>query len=711
MLYCDQQTYKDLEFGVILQLMESFCQQPTAKSRVKALAPLKDREFLITALHQVNELLQIRNEGLRFPFLEFEELNQEIKMLPIHNASLPQESFVKLIDASQLINRLLYFFDKQEDLYPNLSALFHDVYYTKEIIDAIEKVFDKRGTIKDDASKELFAIRQRLKSVTQQINRNFDREMRKWEKAGYLSDTRESYNENRRMLAVLSTHKRQIGGNVSGSSKTGNVTYIEPQSNILLNAELEQLQDDERKEIYKILQVLTAEIAGFLPLIKRYNEVLIDFDFINAKCKLALKLEGVLPGISLEERKLNLIDAYHPVLKLSNDALKKSTIPQHIAMDKFSRMLVISGPNAGGKSITLKTVGLLQLMLQSGLLVPVHENSTMCFFDALLTDIGDNQSIENELSTYSYRLKRMNYFLEVANRNTLLLLDEFGTGSDPELGGALAEVFFETLYNKKCFGVITTHYGNIKLKADKLKNAVNGCMLFDTETLQPLFKFSLGQPGSSFTFEVAQINGIPLSLIDEAKEKLDHKKVEMDRLLTELQKEKSYLSRLNKEHIEAQELAEESRNYFEESKDKLDEKLTQLKARAEQDAKFISLGKKLQTFIDTYKPKGKGKNVNAPLLEEVKKYIAKEKAKIEEVKREEQLKRQVKKQKQPKKAKAKADKDPYQQQKIKVGSTVKMLATKQKGVVEEMNGNDVTVTFGFMRLKVGLDKLMFVNDL
>lgn len=707
MLKCDEQTLNDLEFDAIRQLLEEYCVGPTALEKVKKLRPDLPPNELMTSLYQVKELTNIRREGYHFPLLEFEELNYEIKMLPIKNATLPKESFVRLRLASQLANQLIYFFDKREEEFPNLYALLYDVYFTKEIIDLIEKVFDKKGEIKDDASPELFSIRQQIKSVQKQINRNFDKELRKWIKAGFLSDTKETYHDNRRLLAVLSTHKRQIGGQISGSSKTGGVTYVEPSSNIPLNAELDQLHDDERKEIFKILRQLTNECASFLPLIKRYQEVLTAFDFIQARAKLALRMNGELPAI-LEEQRFELIDAFHPVLKLKNEAQAKTTIPQHIAMDKFSRMLVISGPNAGGKSITLKTVGLLQVMLQSGLLVPVHPNSKMCFFQSLLTDIGDNQSIENELSTYSYRLKRMKYFLEVANRKTMLLLDEFGTGSDPELGGALAEVFFETLYNKKCFGVITTHYSNIKLKADKLQNAINGCMLFNTETLQPLYKLSLGQPGSSFTFEVAQINGIPMDLIAQAKDKLDGKKVEMDRLLTDLQREKSYLSRLNKEHIEAQELAEKSRLQFESSRQKLEEKLSAIRAKAEQDSKFIALGKKLQSFIHSYKTFGKGKNPNQTLLAEVKKYIAVEKAKIEEAKKEELLKKQANAK--VKKKKSSPVKDPYQQRKIKVGSAVKMISSKQKGIVEEINEKEVVVAFGFMRMKVGLDKLMWVED-
>ena len=554
----DTQTLKDLEFDTLREWLSAFAIGETAHKRLQELVPIESFDTIKKELSKVNELREIRTEGEPFPSLDFDELLSEIKLIPIENASIQLEGFMRIHRASQLTNALLYFFDKREKDYPLLNEIVNEAYFTTEIIEAIEKIFDRFGNVKDDASKELAEIRDRIKTLRKQINRNFEKEVRRLQKDNVLGDTSETFINERRVLTVLSNFKRRIPGSVVGSSNTGNMTYIEPQINIELNNELELVLDDERKEIFRILQVLRRELRGHLPLITAYQYVMTEIDFVNAKCKLAIELDCSLPAIQ-EERKIELIDAYHPILWKANKAQKKKTHPQQVKMDKFSRMLVISGPNAGGKSITLKSIGLIQVMLQSGLLVPVHENSKMCFFQSILSDIGDNQSIENELSTYSYRLKRMKSFLDIANKNTLLLLDEFGTGSDPDLGGALAEAIFEAFYNKKCFGVITTHYANIKLKADKLKNAVNGCMLFNTETLEPTFRFSVGQPGSSFTFEVAEINGIPKELIEEAKLKLDSKKVEMDRLLNELHKEKTYLERLNKEHIEAQEIAQKSK--------------------------------------------------------------------------------------------------------------------------------------------------------
>ncbi len=705
----DEQTVKDLEFSTIREWLVGYSIGATARQRLSNLTPSNRFSDVKLELDRVNEFLAIRTVGENFPALDFEELLPEIKLLPIHNAVLSQDGFARLTIASQICNSIIYFFDKREKEYPLLSHLLKDAYYSTEIIDAIEKVFDRRGVVKDDASPFLYEIRQELKAVKIQINKNFDREMRKHLKENILGDTKEAFVNDRRVLTVLSTHKRKIPGTVVGSSKTGSLTFIEPIVNVPLNNEFELLSDDEHKEIYRILQVLTRDIAHLLPLIKEYQSILTEFDFINAKTKLALELNCCLPAIE-DDMKIELINVVHPILWKNNKALGKKTLSQYLYMDKLSRMLVISGPNAGGKSITLKTIGLLQLMLQAGLLVPVDPNSKMCFFQQVLTDIGDNQSIENELSTYSYRLKRMKHFLEVSNRRTLLLLDEFGTGSDPDLGGALAEVFFENLYNKKSFGVITTHYANIKLKADQLKNAINGCMLFDTETLEPLYKFSLGQPGSSFTFEVAQINGIPMELIEDAKTRLDVRKVSMDKLLGELQREKTYLERLNNEHIEAQELAQKAKNDYLEKKGRFEEKLKTQQETIEINNKYINLGKKLKQFIDRYQAKNKKKDANKPLFDEISKYISLEKNKIEVVKQAEKIKKEEN-QKLPitKRKKQIIERDEFERAKIKLGSIVKLISTKQSGTVDEINGEMITVLFGFMRMKVEKEKLMWVK--
>jgi DNA mismatch repair protein MutS2 len=704
----DQQTLRDLEFDEIRNWLMQFAIGPSARKRLEALAPSNNFDEIENELLRLNEFKQIRTEGESFPALDFEELLAEIKLLPIRNAVLQQEGFVRITRASELVNQIIVFFDKRTQDYPHLYGLLKSVYFTRELIESIEKVFDRKGNIKDDASTELALIRQQIGKIRNQINKNFEKELRKHLKEGWLGETKEAYVNERRVLTVQSTHKRKIGGAVVGASKTGSLTFIEPAINVPLNNELELLLDDERKEVFRILQELTREIAHHIHLIEAYQDLLVELDFIHSKTKLAIELNANLPGI-VRSTCIELIDAFHPLLWRNNKAHGKTTLPQTLSLNPNNRMLVISGPNAGGKSITLKTIGLLQIMLQSGLLIPVHSNSKFCFFQQVLSDIGDNQSIENELSTYSYRLKRMKYFLTVANKRTLLLLDEFGTGSDPELGGALAEVFFEELYQKKSYAVITTHYATIKLRADRLTNAVNGCMLFNTETLEPLYRFSIGQPGSSFTFEVAQMNGIPLDLIEKAKAKLDGERINMDKLLSELNREKMYLQRLNNDHIEAQELAEKARLSYQERKDKFEERLKTQQDFIERNNIFLNTGKKMKAFIDRYQTTTRKKDANKPLLEEVRKYLMVEKAKIDEAKRKVELMKPVAAKPVRKNAKKAAVIDTCQRDKIIVGSTVKMIETRQSGTVEEIKGHLLTVTFGFMRLKVEREKLMWIS--
>ena len=697
----DSQTLNDLEFELIREWLESFCVGPSAKLRAQKLTPGNRFKQIRMDLNRLNEFKSIRMHGEKFPALDFEELETEIRLLGIQQAVIPIEGFRRLYQASDLVNHLIQFFDKALFQYPLLKELTNDVYFTKEILTEIDKVFDRSGNVKDDASPELKEIRGRIKTLRVQINRNFDRELRKYNKDKVLGETLEGFINDRRVLTVQSTFKRKVPGNIHGSSKTGSLTFVEPVINVPLNNELEFLFDDERKEIHRILQVLTSTIAHFKPLIEAYQVLLVQLDFINAKCKLALDLNANLPAIG-QTTGFEIKDAFHPILWKSNQASGKPTFPQTVSMSPSSRLLVISGPNAGGKSITLKTVGLLQMMLQAGLLVPVQENSIMCFFGTILSDIGDNQSIENELSTYSYRLQRMKYFLEVANHQSLLLLDEFGTGSDPELGGALGEVFFEQIYQLKSFGVITTHYGNIKLKASELPHAQNGCMLFNEKNLQPLYQFSIGQPGSSFTFEVAQMNGISKELIEDAKSRLDQKKVKLDTLLNSLQKERNQLLEKSRKFDRVSTEAIRAKAEYESKESKLDSRLTQVNQVTEVNSKQLQAGKKMLQFIERFNAKSRKKDVNTVLFQELTQFLRMEKSKTE-IKKQETVAPKKPTKKQQEKV------ETYQQELIEVGCQVQLIQTNRIGIVEEMKGKQLSVIFGQARIKVSLDKLRFLK--
>ena len=706
MYYFDEKTSTDLEFDQIKVWLTDACQTETVADRMGQLQPFREQQKVAESLNLTHDLQLIRNRGLQFPRLTLEELKEELKMLSISGSVLQIKSLIKLLDASLMVNELFLFFKEDKESYTHLQGLMGTAFYTKEIEKEMDKVLDKHLQIKDDASPILKGIRQSMQSCRKQINRNFDRALRSAMGSGYIDPTKESVIDNRRVLTVMSSYKREVQGRVMGGSKTGSLTYIEPQVNRALNFELDQLVDDERKEIHRILKQLSDFFRLHYPLLEEYQKIIYAFDEVNAKEKLARLIDGVKPGINTTNQDTYLNEAYHPILYVKNVAAKLKTIPQTFELKKENRLLVISGPNAGGKSITLKTMGLLQLMFQSGLMVSVNPKSKMAFFDYILSDIGDNQSIENELSTYSYRLQRMNFFLKKTSSKTLLLLDEFGTGSDPDLGGALAEVFFETIYKDGCFGVITTHYANIKLKASELPEAVNANMLFNRTTLSPEFQLSMGQPGSSFTFEVAQKNGIPHDMIEQAKAKVDEQKIHFDELISDLQRDKSVLQKLKKESFQSKQLMDDAKNSFELKKLHFEDLLKTQQLRIERNDKYLSQGQKMHHFIESYPSKAKEKQPE--FLKEVKKYITMEKSKREAILKKDNATNQLKKAEQSNKVKSKKSKPLKPVKPLKIGDRVRMKGSKEIGDVIQIDGKSAKVEFGILTAKVKVADLTLV---
>lgn len=690
----DHQSIKDLEFPAIREIISEYCYGEKAKSVAEKLKPFDRFEQAELELLIHLDFYKIKTELSGFPRIEYDDLQPSFRFLKTQGSTLTLEHIVKIYRASLLVNDMIVFFKDRKEALSHLYSIFNEVYFTKEISEPIEKILDARFQVKDNASNPLMHIRRQMAEVRKKININFDRILRKMRSNELLGDTPEHFIRNRRVLAVQSSYKRSVLGTVVGSSKTGQLTYIEPRENEPLNYELEMLEDDERNEIARIFQVLTHELSGHYELIKSYSKLLVRLDLLNAKTRLAIQLKATLPRFE-KAPKINYFQSRHPLLYLEHEKQKLPTHPQDIKLHPKRRMLVISGPNAGGKSITLKTAGLLQIMIQSGLMIPVDANSQAGWFDKIYSDIGDNQSIQNHLSTYSYRLKRMKLFLEETEESTLLLLDEFGTGSDPELGGALAEVFFEQLYRQKAFAVITTHYSNIKLKAAELEEAENASMLFDENTLKPLYKLSVGHPGSSFTFEVAQQNGIPTDLIQEARKKLKENKVNLDQLITQLQHEKVNYQEKIKNLKETEEETENIRLLYESSRNDYEEKYEKQQEFIENNNKYINYGKKLDKFIHQFTGKGK----KEPVMGEIKKYLTQEKAKREEKLQKVKATEASKKPRKVEKPKKKAKKP------IKVGSTVRMHGSKVNGEVIEMDETEATILMGNFKMTVSLDKI------
>ena len=717
MISITEKTLQDLQFPTVLETISEICNTDIGKQKALEITPFRDKDTLMSALLQTSEYVSSFQNNNAIPNHGFDAISYEIKFLAIEDSFLEVGGFRKIATISETTNVLLTFLNKFNDYYPNLCAKSSGIQLTREIITLVDAVVDKYGEIKDNASPELLNIRRNMNSVRGKMNQSFGIALTQYNGLGYLDDIKESFVQNRRVLAVLAMYRRKVRGSILGSSKTGSIAYIEPEATLNYSRELSNLEYEEKEEITRILKQLSNAIRPFLPLLIQYQDFLSDIDVIAAKAKYANRINGILPTIT-EERRLYFRDAYHPILYLNNKQKKEVTHPQTIELSQENRIIVISGPNAGGKTISMKTVGLLQLMLQSGMLIPVHERSETFLFDRILTDIGDNQSIENHLSTYSYRLKNMNYFLKKCNKKTMFLIDEFGTGSDPELGGALAEIFLEEFYHREAFGLITTHYSNLKILANELPCATNANMLFDEKSLEPMYKLALGQAGSSFTFEVALKNGIPFSLINRAKKKIEVGKVRFDKTIANLQKERSKMEKTSQTLKEEETKARQEGKKMEDINVKIKQKLESYQELYDSNQKTIYIGQKIEDIAEKYFNNKNKKDLIGEFLKiieienskrkkatpkEAKAIIQKKKEIIEEVT---VVVEEIRKEKKEKKLKPVIVKPNVI---LKVGDRVRMQDGKSVGSIDKIEKNKAVVNYGVFTSKVSLDELEFVE--
>ena len=719
MVSITDKTLQDLQFPTVLNTVSELCNTELGAEKALLIKPFHGKEALMSSLLMTSEYASSFVNNNAIPNHGFEQLSAELKFLAIEDSYLDTPSFKKISNLSETVNVLLSFFKKFYDYYPELKKFSDNVPLTTELIVEIGKVVDKYGEIKDNASPQLVDLRREMNSVRGKVNQSFGTALTQYNSLGYLDDIKESFVQNRRVLAVLSMYRRKVQGSILGSSKTGSIAYIEPEATLKYSRELANLEYEEGEEVKRILKKLSAIIRPHVPLIMQYQEYLSDIDVLAAKAKYARKINGILPDIT-ENRIVNFRDAYHPILYLTNKEKKEITYPQSINFSDEKRIIVISGPNAGGKTISLKTVGLLQLMLQSGMLIPVHERSETFLFDRILTDIGDNQSIENHLSTYSYRLKNMNYFLKKCNNKTLFLIDEFGTGSDPELGGALAEIFLEEFYHRAAYGIITTHYSNLKMLANELPYAINANMLFDEKTLEPMYKLILGQAGSSFTFEVAQKNGIPFGLINRAKKKIEGGKVRFDKTIATLQKERSKLEKTSQNLKEVESKAREEGAKMETTNAKIKQKLESYQELYDANQKTIYIGQKIEDIAEKYFNNKSKKDLIGEFLKLVEIENSKrKKVAPKEVKKKEEAKKEIIKEvevkveeirEEKKEKKIKAAQTPVKTNHVlKVGDRVRMLDGKAVGSIDSIEKKKATVNYGVFMSIVNLDQLELVE--
>ena len=725
-----EKTLQDLEFTTVLTQISEFCISSLGKEKVSEIKPIVGKQKLLRELYLVDEYLSSFESDNRIPNHGFDNISESIKRLAIENSFLETDAFLKIATTSNTVNEHIKFFKKFEVQFPTFYQLTQNIEFTTYINDEIKKIIEISGEVKNNASSELKQIRRSINNVRGKIGASFSSALSKAIAAGYLDDIKETIVDNQRVLAVLAMHRRKVSGSLLGSSKSGNIVYIAPQATLAYSREYQNLVYEEKQEVIRILKELSSLLRPQVSLLKSYVNFLAHLDSIGAKAKYAKEINAILPKI-LDKKKIYFKNAFHPILRRKNNIQKIETVPQTLSLHDNQQIIVISGPNAGGKSITLKTIGLLQVMIQSGILIPVDERSETYIFDTILTDIGDNQSIENQLSTYSYRLKNMRYFLRKCNENTLFLIDEFGTGSDPELGGALAEIFLEEFYGKNAFGIITTHYANLKVLANELDNVTNANMQFNEKTLEPLYKLFIGQAGSSFTFEVAQKNGISFSLINKAKKRVETGKIRLDKTISKLQKERNKLQ-AKSETIEKQKTKEQE--YLEtlkEKEERIQDKLAGFQNLYDNNQRMLSLGRKINELLNKYfqtnnkkelttkfnkwvadeKVKHTKKNPSKP-----KTKSQKQKAKIVAKQMEETIKKvekevldkvvTVRKEKKKEEAKIAKEKASYN---YKIGDKVKIIDSNSVGTIDVIDKKKVTINYGIFTTKTTIDKLELVQ--
>ncbi len=685
-----------LEFDKVKDLLAAYCEGEYAREKAKNLLVHTEKTLVETELRQSHEFRQLLSNGIYFPNDHVLNLAKELKLLSIPGAVLNGEELLRIRKLAGVSESIFRWFDtERKTAYPALTQLTAVTHYEKKVAAMIDEVLDDDGQVKDNASDELRQIRQQLYRKRNELRRLFERIVSRLNKQGYLAEIEESFMNGRRVVAVVAEQKRTVKGILHGESDSRKTAFVEPEETIGLNNEVYELENQERKEVYRLLKELTAGLSVFASLLSEWHRMSGEFDFARAKGKLGLEINAEFPVIE-DKMQVQLVEAFHPLLYLYNERQQKPTIPVTVSLNDEHRILVISGPNAGGKTVTLKTIGLLQLMVQAGLLVPVHPSSRFSIYRQLMIHIGDEQSIEFELSTYSSHLLHMKYFIENANGRTLFFIDELGSGSDPNLGGAFAEIILQELVKKHAIGVVTTHYLNLKLMAGKTAGIINGAMAFDEKKLLPQYKLLVGKPGSSYTFSIAERIGLDKNLIEKARQLVDEDQFRLDKLLNRTEQD---LRDLEKKQKELQQLLKENEKMKKEMQQVMDRERHQQQVQLLKEQNRISeeritylkdMERKLkQVLIEWRKEDNKNKviqQMEALLFKKnEKKVVSRMQKKIESKFKE-------------------------VGGEIKVGDKVMMKKNHQVGQVLEIRGRRAVVKVGLLPMQVEIADLVVVKE-
>jgi DNA mismatch repair protein MutS2 len=685
-------------FNRIREMLRELCLSPSGEAYVDRIRFISNYDLLVKLLSQTEEFRQLISMPGNFPSNDYFDLTPELTRIAIEGTYIEQEKLFDLRSSLATINECVKYISKQEPgKFPELRSLINPVNIEPEIVNRIDKIIDNAGKITDSASRELGEIRKKLASKRSSIDRKIKSSLQQAIKSGWVnSDTEVTIRNGRQVIPVPAAYKRQLRGFIHDQSATGQTVYIEPEEIFETNNEIREIEAEERREIIRILKEVSSLIRPEIPALLEAYRILGIIDFIRAKAKFAIKINAIKPELD-HEPGIDWNLAVHPLLFLSHQKQKKTVVPLNIKLSREQRILVISGPNAGGKSVCLKTIGLLQYMLQCGLLIPVDDVSKSGIFTSLFIDIGDEQSLENDLSTYSSHLTSMKYFVQNSDSSSLFLIDEFGTGTEPQLGGAIAEAVLEKLNSKETFGVVTTHYSNLKLMAGKENGIVNGAMLFDSKAMQPLYQLSIGKPGSSFAFEIARKIGFPKAILQNAEKKVGKKQLDFDQQLQQLEIDKSEILKEKQKLSDSKEQLSRITEKYHKLNNSLETRKSEIILAAQKDAAQLieSSNKLIENTIkeirESQADKEKTKLLRADLKVRQKNIISQVPG--------------IKLKKKKEKPAAPSEITFNKKEAITIGDVIKITDQNVMGEVLEINDDEVVIGFNSVRFKTRISRI------
>jgi len=712
-IYPENFEYK-IGFDKIRQLLATKCLSSLGEEKVEEIFFSTDYIFITEALSQTEEFVRIVKEEDNFPTNYFLDVRPALRNIRIEGTWVEETALFDLRRSLQTIRDIVSFFKKEDEEnspYPYLYALAGEVAIFPQLISKIDNILDKFGHIKDNASPELSRIRREIAHISGGISKSLNAILRSAQSEGLVEkDVTPTMRDGRLVIPVAPAFKRKIRGIVHDESASGKTVFIEPAEVVEANNRVRELESEERREIVKILIAFTDTLRPLVPEIMQSYEFLAMIDFIRAKATFAIDLNAIKPVME-DKQIIRWYRAIHPLLFIAHQKQGKQVVPLNIELEEESRLLIISGPNAGGKSVCLKTVGLLQYMVQCGMPVPLDESSKVGIFEHIFIDIGDEQSIENDLSTYSSHLTNMKFFVRNCDQRTILLIDEFGGGTEPQIGGAIAESVLKRFNEKGAFGVITTHYQNLKHFANENKGVINGAMLYDRHLMQPLFTLAIGNPGSSFAIEIARKIGLPEDVIADASEIVGSDYINMDKYLQDIVRDKRYWETKRQNIRQKEKHLEEIIETYETDLLAVDKQRKEIIRQAKTEAEKIlsEANAKIENTIRTIKEsqaeKEKTKQARQALtefktsLENESPIDDKIARKIEKLKNKEKSKKQKVKQQ-----------DKSKQAVISVGDNVRIKGQTSVGQVLDIQKNNATVAFGMIKSTVKTETLELVSN-